>query len=183
MLNATNERGSILIESCLFLTGTILFAYYTHYTTLYFLLSLLGLLIIVVLIGLKIRNLKDIQYVFDIYLQTKNFTYYIILGLLLGFVFGGICRDFFYIQIFPGKLSAIAFTAALTGSTEELLFRGYLQKLIRPAGVVLSVLTAALFHTIYKFIFFLSRQSYVEIDYLFLVQWTFFVRLINMRGN
>jgi len=68
--------------------------------------------------------------------------------------------------------------APIIGSTEELIFRGYLQKQLRQIGPVTSIVFASLFHSLYKLVFFFPRESPFEINFLSLVKCTFFVGIL-----
>ena len=178
MLKSKNIRQSIWVETFLFLVGLVIFSCFLHNNIYFVICSIIGLLIIILIISIKIQSFKDFQYLFDIYLPSKNNIYYLIIGSLVGVLFGLICRDYLKINILPTRLTYFAIIAPLIGATEELIFRGFLQKRLRQIGIVSSIIFASLFHTTYKLVFFLSRQSYSEINLLFLIKRTFLVGII-----
>jgi membrane protease YdiL (CAAX protease family) len=62
--------------------------------------------------------------------------------------------------------------AVAIGSTEEALFRGYLQSQVRKFNVVMSVFAATCAHTAYKFLLFWPYRSQPDIEIIFIIQWT-----------
>ncbi|MDY6863324.1 MAG: CPBP family intramembrane glutamic endopeptidase [Thermodesulfobacteriota bacterium] len=178
MIRVDNRRRPILIETFLFLMGLVIFSYFPHNTVYCFICSTFGLLIIIFIISSKINSFRDFQNLFDICIQSRNIIYYVVIGSLVGLLFGIIYRDYLKIAILPYRLTYFAIIASVIGATEELLFRGFLQKQLRQVGIMLSIIFASLFHTIYKSVFFLSRHTYFEINFLFLIEWTFLVGII-----
>ena len=178
MREIQNSKKYIFIEIVLFLGGIILFSYFQHATKVRFLFSFIGLLIIATLISRRIHALKDIRDIFQLYTQSQYLVYFIIIGILIGILFGFYYRNYARIDLFPIRITYIAAIASSVGATEELLFRGYLQNQLRKIGRVPSIVFAAVFHTTYKVVFFISRQSLYEGDVLLLAKWTLIVGLI-----
>lgn len=132
----------------------------------------------ILIIGRKIQSWKDFQYFFDIYLPSRSSIYYLLIGSLVGLFFALVYRDYSKINLWPAKLNYFAIVAPLVGATEELIFRGFLQKRVRQIGIASSIIIASLFHTVYKSVFFFSRHSYGEINLFYLIKWTLIVGII-----
>lgn len=66
----------------------------------------------------------------------------------------------------------------MIGATEELIFRGYIQFRSREFGVIISILIAAITHTVYKYVLFSSLSAIEVVNLGFLIFWTMVVGLI-----
>jgi membrane protease YdiL (CAAX protease family) len=102
--------------------------------------------------------------------------------MLTGTVFGCFLALFYrwYLETgyFPQSLRWFAVIAAGIGSTEELVFRGYVQgQFARRAGFF-SIVIASLAHTGYKCCLFLSPVSATSVDIGFLAICTFYAGLL-----
>ena len=97
---------------------------------------------------------------------------YCLIAALLGIILAVLARHRFELSLVPAGLSRVALVAPLVGAFEEVVFRGYMQGLIRPIGRSFSVVFAALAHTGYKVLLILSLSGPLQFDYSFLVYWT-----------
>ncbi len=62
-----------------------------------------------------------------------------------------------------------AIIAPLIGIMEELVFRGYIQTKMAPAGSVLSILIASTGHSLYKFLVIKTLPEDVPINFVWLI--------------
>ncbi len=173
-----SEGRTYIAESALFLLGFFLFAYVPHDNALNALLSTCGLMLAALVLVRNIRTVGDGLELFDLRGRSRYFCGCLAAGLLIGAVFAVTCRNFHRLQVIPSRLTPFALVAPLIGATEELLFRGYLQKRLRRFGAVIAIGLAALCHTGYKYIFFVSRDQIFEINYVSLIIWTYIVGLL-----
>jgi membrane protease YdiL (CAAX protease family) len=178
MKKSTVKLFHSIIKILLFIAGILVFAGFSHRPLPLILLSFTGLIVAVLVIALEIRTLKDVFIFFDWHKLSKKSTWYLPVCIIIGLVFGIIYRDYLQVGILPVGFTGFAVIAMAIGSSEELLFRGYLQSRIRNHHAVLSVLAATCAHTAYKLLLFLPYRSEPDISVIFILQWTFLGGLV-----
>lgn len=161
-----------ILKVLLFTAGLLVFAAFSHKSVLSVILSLSGLLTAASVVVIETRTVKELYTVFGCQRFAKKNVIYLPVSLIIGIVFGVVYRDYLDVQIIPLQLTGFALAAAAIGSTEELLFRGYLQSQIRNFSVIFSVLAATCAHTAYKLLLFLPYRSEPDIELTFIIQWT-----------
>ena len=124
------------------------------------------------------RNLKNWRQVTGTLMPVKIAVLYTVSGALAGLILAFAYRNYLHQGLLPPSLQYFAFTAALIGSMEELVFRGFLQEFTRPVGVTFSILFSTLSHTFYKCFLFISPAAGSSTDIGFLLQWTFVIGII-----
>ncbi|MBN2213030.1 MAG: CPBP family intramembrane metalloprotease [Bacteroidales bacterium] len=168
----TFKSSAGIIKTLLFVAGLLIFAGFLHQSIPLILLSFSGLLLSVVVIVSEIHRLKDLCVLFDCRKLTGKNIFYLPVSIIIGLAFGIIYRDYLHISIIPSGLTGFAATAMAIGSSEEILFRGYLQSRIRKSDVVLSVVMATFAHSAYKLLLFIPYRSEPDIEISFILQWT-----------
>lgn len=161
-----------IIRIFLFVTGLLVFAGFSHQSVLFIIISFTGLLISATVIVIDIRKLKELYSLFGWHKFSKRNIYYLPVCLAIGIAFGIVYRDYLKVEVLPVKFTCFAVVAAAIGSTEEVLFRGYLQSQVRKFNVILSVFAATCAHTAYKFLLFWPYRSEPDIEITFILQWT-----------
>lgn len=177
------EKSSVksfhsIFKLLLFIAGILVFAGFSHRSFPLILLSFAGLIVSVLVIASEIRTLQDLFILFDWHNLSKKSIWYLPVCIIIGLVFGIIYRDYLHVSILPLRFTGFAVIAMAIGSSEEVLFRGYLQSRIRDHNAVLSVLTATCAHTAYKLLLFLPYRSEPDISIIFILQWTFLGGLV-----
>jgi membrane protease YdiL (CAAX protease family) len=160
-----------LVNATLVLAGILVFACFIHDSLPAKLLAFGGLLVcaLTIVTGsgqdafLKILGLGELS------LKGLLFTG---AGMLLGTAFALFTRLHFHLSPFPGSLSLVAVVASLTGATEELVFRGYIQGRLNRVHPFFALGYAAIAHTAYKLLVIYSLGRPGEFDFLFLTRWT-----------
>ncbi len=178
MKKSTVKSFHSILKILLFIAGILVFAGFSHRSFPLILLSLSGLVVSVMVIAAEIRAFKDLFIVFDWHKLSKKSIWYVPVCIIIGLVFGIIYRDYLQVSVLPLSFTGFAVVAMAIGSSEELLFRGYLQSRIRNYNAVLSVLTATCAHTAYKLLLFLPYRSEPDISIIFILQWTFLGGLV-----
>jgi len=158
-------------DAFLSLTGIMLFAGFIHRSFPLLMVAIAGLAGAGIAIGYSIRSIPLLFALGIDKLNGRIFTY-CLAGALLGIILGVLARQRFELSLFPERLSRVALAAPLVGVVEELIFRGYMQGLIRPLGRIFSVVFAASAHTVYKVLVILTLSGPLQFDYSFLVYWT-----------
>jgi membrane protease YdiL (CAAX protease family) len=172
MEKSTVKSSLSIFKISLFIAGILVFAGFSHRPLPLFLLSFTGLIVSVLVIASEIRTLKDLFVLFDLHNLSKKRIWYLPVCIIIGLVFGIIYRDYLQVGILPVSFTGFAVIAMAIGSSEELLFRGYLQSRIRNHHAVLSVLAATCAHTAYKLLLFLPYRSEPDISIIFILRWT-----------
>lgn len=153
------------------LAGILLFAGFIHRTFPLLIIALAGITGAGIAIGYSIRSVP-FPVALGIDRLNGRILLYCLLAALFGIILGVLARHRFELTLVPEGLSRVALVAPLVGAVEELVFRGYMQGLIRPLGRVFSIVFAASAHTGYKVLVILSLSGPLQFDYSFLVYWT-----------
>lgn len=178
MKETTHRSITETIKIFLFLSGLFVFAGFSHKTSQFFILSLAGLTGSVIVIITEMQSFNDLYPLLGLHGTMKNKLIFLPLSILTGLIFGVIYRNYLHIGIFPDQLTNFAMAAIAIGSTEEVMFRGYLQSRLRKVNTVLSIILPTCAHTIYKLLLFIPFQSEPDIKIVFIVQWTFIGGLV-----
>lgn len=162
-----------IVPVVVFLTGLLLFVGLRQLASLWKYLSLAGILLSTAGLVGEATSYKDLIRLFDLKKLSGNDYYYLVISLLLGLLWGISFRAYLDLSLLPEKATLLALTAMLTGTAEEIIFRGYIQLKLRKMGIVGSVTAGSALHTFYKcFIFWILPPVY-EINYLSFALWTF----------
>jgi membrane protease YdiL (CAAX protease family) len=172
MKKAAFKSSAGIFKILLFVAGLLVFAGLSYQSVPLIFVSLAGLLVSVLVIVSGIHTFKDLSVLFDWYKLAGKSIFYLPVSIIIGLVFGIIYRDYLHIDILPIRFTGFAIVAMAIGSSEEILFRGYLQSQIRRSSVVLSVLAATCAHTAYKLLLFMPYRSQPDIEITFILVWT-----------
>ena len=96
-----------------------------------------------------------------------------VLGCVLGVALGIAYRLKYGGGLLPSALGRFAPMAVLIGSTEEIVFRGYIQGRVRHLGPVWAVVLGALCHTAYKCALFALVPAAADVSIWILAAGTF----------
>ena len=152
--------------------GILLFAGFIHHPFPVKLIAFGGLAGTAAVIGFSNRNLTILE-IFGISRINRKILLYTLPAMALGILLGILTRNRFELTLIPEGFAGVALVAPLIGATEELVFRGYIQWQMRPAGKIVSVLSASAFHTCYKLMVILTLAVPLQFDFFFLILWTF----------
>jgi membrane protease YdiL (CAAX protease family) len=173
MTKPVKSKYSVLAESLICVTGIIIFAVFSHRKILPFIISFTGLLIAGIIINRNIRTLREFKHLFGFYRMSAATFFYLFVAIVFGILIAVVYRNHQHIEILPDRLTYFTILAMVIGSTEEMVFRGFIQSHTRYINVIFSVIFATVAHTAYKGSFFLAHQSVYEMDIMFLMKWTF----------
>lgn len=127
------------------------------------------------------RNLRspgDLKKITGEAVHARKTWLYLLVGSVMGVLFALLYRWHLDISLLPRSFFLFPLVAALIGSTEELVYRGFIQEYVRPANGLLSVVFSSLAHTGYKCCLFLSPAVISTVDVWFLAFWTFVVGIL-----
>lgn len=99
-------------------------------------------------------------------------------GTVSGILLAIFYRWYLGISLLPRELHCFVIIAALTGATEELVFRGLIQHQVKNINGPFSVLFSTLSHTGYKCCLFLAPGAGSVINISVLAFWTFLAGLL-----
>ncbi|MFH0759327.1 MAG: CPBP family intramembrane glutamic endopeptidase [Bacteroidota bacterium] len=167
--------------------GILLFAIFVHDPGARRVLAFAGLVVSAVCIGYSTRHISLLK-ASGMMLPGRRTLLYILPALLLGALLGIATRNRFGLSLIPLTLGRMALIAPCIGAFEEILFRGYIQGTLQPAGKILSVVVAAMTHSAYKLLLIYSFPGPLQFDLFFLGLWTFtgglaFGILKELSGN
>jgi len=176
------KAGNIFLKTAgelsLFFSGIIIFTFFAQQKGLIFLLSFTGLILSALIVASHEKSWQALREAFGLIPIRKENVYFIPLSILLAVFFSLLYRYFLKLDIFPTQFISFVIPAAMIGATEELIFRGYIQFRSREFGVIISILIAAITHTVYKYVLFSSLSAIEVVNLGFLIFWTMVVGLI-----
>lgn len=97
----------------------------------------------------------------------------VLAGTLLGIIAGADHRLHYAPLLFPTQIYLFSLIACSIGATEEVVYRGFIQGALQPAGPVGAVIFTSLLHTLYKCLLFMQPQLPDRVDLHFLAAATF----------
>jgi len=148
--------------------GLMVFSFFIHYPWPLRLISFAVLLPVTFMISRDLASWADLKKVTGAFRYDRNFLLFMLAGIGYGIFLALFYRWYLETGFFPQTLRWFAVTAALIGSMEELVFRGYVQgQLARRTGLF-SVVIGSLSHTGYKCCLFLSPALAPSVDIGFL---------------
>jgi membrane protease YdiL (CAAX protease family) len=178
LTQAGRSKFTAAIESVLFLGGLLSFIWFPLHSHFSVLRMLPCLIVPALVVGKHIRSVRDFFTVFDIRSVTRKTVLYLPVASLTGLLLGMLYREYIHLPVFPSRMTSFALTAAVIGTVEELLFRGFLQAQLRKINAAASVVMATAAHTTYKVTLFAALQGVFNTNLIFLLIWTFLSGLI-----
>jgi membrane protease YdiL (CAAX protease family) len=151
----------------------VLFALFAHSRSVPFALSAAGLALTAAALVRAVVRPRSPLALFVLAPVTRKVAFYAPVGALLGLALGLWYRRHIGAPALPEAFRGFALLAALVGSAEEILYRGYVQGRVRRLGAVGAVACAALLHTAYKSALFALPGEAVAINFPFIVAATF----------
>jgi membrane protease YdiL (CAAX protease family) len=167
------KKNAQLSGAILCSLGLMIFSYFIHHKFPVRFLSYGALIWVAFLINRHLKSMADLKRVTGEFSISWKALLYIILGISSGILLALFYRWHLDIALFPHSLLPFALIAALIGSMEELVFRGFIQEQVRNINGLFSILFSAFSHTGYKCCLFLSPVIASGIDIGFLAFWTF----------
>ena len=168
----------IFSEAILCSLGFIVFAYFIHYKFPVRLISFGALFISGIIIARNLQSASDLRKITGENGGVLRLLLFAISGIIMGSILSVFYRRHLGIELVPRSIHFFAFIAALIGSTEELIFRGFIQEHFRKINGPLSVLYGTLSHTGYKCFLFLSPAVAANVDTGFLALYTFIAGIV-----
>jgi membrane protease YdiL (CAAX protease family) len=158
----------------------LLFSYFIHYSFPWRLVSFFALLVPTVIFAGDLRTFNDLKAITGGTIFKKKTLLYILSGIFLGILWTFLYRWHLDIRLLPETFFLFSLLAALIGSTEELVFRGFIQEYAKKGfNGLFSVFFGSLAHTGYKCALFLAPILTNHVDIGFLAFWTFAAGLIS----
>jgi membrane protease YdiL (CAAX protease family) len=168
-----NPKFLILTEAILCSLGLMVFSYFIHHPFPVRLFSFAALLPAAYIIGKNVKTIPDLKKITGDMQFPKTGLLWSLVGITGGILFAVLYRWYLEIPVFPESIYVFALFAALIGSLEELVFRGFIQEHVKSLNGPLSILFSTVAHTGYKCCLFLSPMVLINTDIGFLAFWTF----------
>ncbi|MGB2795905.1 MAG: CPBP family intramembrane glutamic endopeptidase [Phycisphaerae bacterium] len=168
--------------------GMVVFALFAHSLSATFAFSAAGLTLTAAALVRAVVRSRSPLILFGLAPVARKTALYAALGAALGLGLSVWYRWHIGAPPLPEAFRGFALVAALIGSAEEVLYRGYVQGRVRRLGPVGAVACAALLHTAYKSALFALPGAAATIDLEFIVAATFigglvFGALRQLSGN
>ena len=161
-----------IFEGIVIVLGILLFALFIHKQGALLIFAFTGLLISAYTIHHASKGVALFR-AFGFNKSNRLMPLYIVIALLLGVAMGIAIRNKFNLSLLPRTLTYIALLGPVIGITEELIFRGFIQGHVRPAGRIFALLFATAGHTLYKLFVIGSLSDTAAFNFQFLLIWTF----------
>jgi membrane protease YdiL (CAAX protease family) len=153
--------------------GLMIFSYFIHCKSPLVLISVGALLLVAVIMANQLTSLTELKMITGEFSFSPVALMYLLTGIGIGTGMTLLYRWHLDAPLFPGSLLPFAFVAALIGSMEELVYRGFIQEQTRKVNGLFSILFSAFSHTGYKCCLFLTPVVSSGMDIGFLAGWTF----------
>jgi len=167
------NKFSILFEAAICSLGLMVFAFFIQYEFPVRLLSFAALIISGYIISRNLRSQSDLKKITGENISSRAILLYTILGILLGIILAVRYRRYLDISLFPGSFHPFVIVAIIIGSMEELIFRGFIQGLVKSVNGPFSIFFSTLSFEGYKSSLFLSPVITTHVDVGILFLWTF----------
>jgi membrane protease YdiL (CAAX protease family) len=172
------RRRSSLIESIICSLALMIFSFFITFALPLKIISFSSLLVVAYIFSKNIKTITDFTKITGPLPDTEKTILYLFTGAVGGLALAIFYRWYLGIPLVPGTVKWFAAVAALIGSIEELVFRGYLQDSVRKSGTLLSITFSTLSHTGYKCCLFISPMAVNKVDIGFLAIWTIIAGMI-----
>jgi membrane protease YdiL (CAAX protease family) len=173
-----NKKKNFLAEAIICSLGLMGFSYFIHHDFPGRFISLASLLLPAYIIGKNLRSLPGIKQITGEYPSFKAGLLFFFTGISGGMILAVLYRWYLEMPFFPQTLCSFVIVAALIGSLEELVFRGFIQEHVRKFNALFSIIFSTIAHTGYKCCLFLSPFVAAGTNLEFLAFWTILAGLI-----
>ena len=173
-----NKKLKLLSEAILCSFSLMVFSYFIHFEFPYRLISFAALLIPSYIIGKNLKSLSDLKKITGEFFSVKISLLYCFIGLLLGVMVAALYRWSLNISLLPMIMHYFVIVAALIGSLEELVFRGFIKDYVKSINAPFSILFSTISHTGYKCCLFIAPLAAADIDIGYLALCTFIAGII-----
>lgn len=167
-----------LSEALISSLALILFSFFIQAGLPLKIIAIISLIVPAHFIGKNTTTLTGIRKITGENASIKSIIFYTAIGLTVGLILVLFYRWHLNLTLLPVKFRSFIFAAALIGCMEELVFRGYLQGLMKESHPAFSILFSSAAHTLYKCSLFISPFSTAPVNIGFLAFWTFVIGLI-----
>jgi membrane protease YdiL (CAAX protease family) len=142
------------------------------------LLSISALLVPAYIFGKNLQTVSDLQKITGVMSFNRGLLIYCSAGLFLGILLTMFYRWYLGLSLLPLSFHYFVFIAALIGSTEEVIFRGFIQGFVKNFSTPFSIFFSTISHTGYKCFLFLSPFATSGVDVINLAFWTFLFGIV-----
>jgi membrane protease YdiL (CAAX protease family) len=153
--------------------GLMIFSYFIHSKFPIILFSCGALILVAFVMARHLKSWADLKTVTGEFSSSPRALLFVATGIGIGIGMAVMYRWHLDASLFPGPLLPFALVAALIGSMEELVFRGFIQEQVRNVNGLFSILFSAFSHTGYKCCLFMAPVISSGMDIGFLAIWTF----------
>jgi membrane protease YdiL (CAAX protease family) len=173
-----NKRYISVLEALLCSLALMFFSFFINSGTPLRFFALAALILPAWFFSRKLQSLSDFRRIVHTPASAKITVLYCFSGILTAILLSMLYRRYLGISLFPKSFHLFVLVAALIGTTEELVFRGFIQDMVKNINTPFSILFSTLAHTSYKCCLFLSPMAAAEIDIRFLALWTFIAGIL-----
>ena len=166
------KRIFILAEAFIISFGLMLFSFFIQYKNPVRLISFVALSLSAVLISRNLVRFSEIKNFVGLRFEKKDAFAYILIGAAAGISLAVFYRWYYDLSLFTKSIYLFGLIAALIGSMEELVFRGFLQNMVKGINGLFSVLFSSISHTGYKCLLFMAPGAEGNVNMKLIFFWT-----------
>ena len=154
-------------------SGMVLFALFAHSGFPLAIISGVGLLLVLLAIFHSTAGCRFSSFAASFRLSDLERKTFLVDGAVIGALFGIAYRSYYHSTFIPYSLGLLAPVVALIGMSEEIVYRGFIQKKLKTMGVVAAVSLATASHVLYKCSIFILPSEGTPFNFAPLIVWTF----------
>ena len=168
-----NKKYSPLSEAILCSFGLMIFSCFIHSGFPIRLISFAALMLPAYCFSSNLRSLSDLRKITGQPASLLITQIYVFTGYIIGMLLSIYYRWNLGMSLLPTSIHYFVIVAALIGSIEELVFRGFILEYVKSINTPFSIIFSAVSHTGYKCCLFIVPLAAADIDIGFLAIWTF----------
>lgn len=177
-MEKTRSNFIVLLEGGLCIFGIFIFALFIQRDSFIQYFAYSGLLLAAFSISRSSRTLSSLLLVFGLQHLSKRTIYYTLSGVVFGFLLAIVYNLVSGDNLLPGQLRGFVMIAPLIGITEELVFRGFVQSKMTPAGLLPGIIIPSAGHAFYKFLVIKTLPYDLGVNFVSLVLLTFIAGIV-----
>ena len=166
------KKECVLTEAIGCSLGLMCFSYFIQYDFPFRIIAFLALMVAAFIINRNITSVNNLKKIFGEKITFKKFLLLLIAGIFAGTILAIPYRNYHQLNLLPHTFRNFIMLAALIGCVEEIIYRGFLQEMVKEINGWFSIAFSTVSHTGYKFFLFLAPVITESVDLRIIFFWT-----------